>query len=822
MKNFKSVAFTAIALGTLIFPVGCVTKPAGNQMPPPDSAELKLARAVHDKDSDSAKSWVKQNISVNATESYAGRWAEPSGWSAAMWSVWHWVEDKPLCAYVMHSNGEFGQKQKDALLEHAARVGDIGRAKVFIELGANPNYTNAFGENCATLALRYFRGQYGIDENSAALPRYGDLEEVNAAVKLNVENEAAAKKHLEEIQKVVDDYKKRAEAFAKSPQESANAQLKFAKTELETALEFYKKDKGLKPEDSVPADYASAAQVYGELLDDAANKLSICEKNLRYVRFIELLKNSGANLRKLLAGKQDNSGKQDKWKGQQDKWTMDAAARRGIYSAFPLVVDGLWDGELTLIQLIGRGSEIYTKQVLPYTLPTPKEVLFMWCLNSAEFEEAQKQGRKAVEELALSMMKQARTTYWHSAQASMKLKFGGVGVNDYYADGFGWGLGGSLSGGAITSYTGATEAEKEEAFAHGANRGVELGRVLGAIELAQNGDALFEEIRADAERVNASARERNAQIYALYEELPMDGELGEKWRGIWERRTKRLYAYKKSLVDRITPVLQTEAKILEKWLGNPVTPEPANGIGYEESERQAETLYQERKRALEKIRAFLSSDFFKETPVEELIANPPHPRDADPEWYAQNCLGKIKNTQIFIDAAKAILDYGTDVNARANGTDHPALVCAYLWDKPEFEKLLLSYGADKKLALFHICERNDFDLLKKILPGIKSLADVPADALGNTILHRAVLAGRADMIPEIVKRGVPVNVQNKHDDTPLHLAAEKEDEACVVSLLSLGANVNAKDKDDRKPFQRFWNAPNPKLLKVFETAKKKN
>ncbi|MBQ7331885.1 MAG: ankyrin repeat domain-containing protein [Opitutales bacterium] len=215
-------------------------------------------------------------------------------------------------------------------------------------------------------------------------------------------------------------------------------------------------------------------------------------------------------------------------------------------------------------------------------------------------------------------------------------------------------------------------------------------------------------------------------------------------------------------------------------------------------------------------------EFDEESVPEELLANPPHPRDADPEWYAQNCLGKIKNTQIFIDAAKAILDYGTDVNARANGTDHPALVCAYLWDRPEFEKLLLSYGADKKLALFHICERNDFDLLKKILPRIKSLADVPVDALGNTILHRAVLAGRADMIPEIVKRGVPVNVQNKHADTPLHLAAEKEDEACVVSLLALGANVNAKDKGDRKPFQRFWNVPNPKLSQILKNAQKKN
>lgn len=74
-----------------------------------------------------------------------------------------------------------------------------------------------------------------------------------------------------------------------------------------------------------------------------------------------------------------------------------------------------------------------------------------------------------------------------------------------------------------------------------------------------------------------------------------------------------------------------------------------------------------------------------------------------------------------------------DVNARANGTDNPALLCALLWDKPEFVELLLSYGVDKKLALSHVCERNEFDLLKKLLPLVKSVADVPDDAAGNLI-----------------------------------------------------------------------------------------
>ena len=86
------------------------------------------------------------------------------------------------------------------------------------------------------------------------------------------------------------------------------------------------------------------------------------------------------------------------------------------------------------------------------------------------------------------------------------------------------------------------------------------------------------------------------------------------------------------------------------------------------------------------------------------------------------------------------------------------------------------------------------------------------------ILHRAVLAKRADVVELLVKHGADVNGRNRHDDAPLHLAAELEDEACVRALLACGANVNAKDKDGRKPFQRFWNQPRPALTQLFVDA----
>lgn len=707
-------------------------------------------------------------------------------------------------------------------MERAARTGDCARAEFFLGLGANPNYVNAFGENCATLALRYFRGQYGIPENENALPRYGSLEDINLALKLNFAEDAVAGKRFVAVQKALKEYKARAEAFGKSPQASPSASEEFEEKEFKTAQAFYKSTKG---ESAVPEDLVSASMIYNAMLAEASAAKDAAGKNLQYVKFVALLKAKGANLRKLLAGTQDNSGKQDDWKGQQDKWTVDPLARYAVREAFPHVADGLWDGELALIQLIGRGEEIFKGQVLPSVLPVPQEYFFERCLNNAELAAAREQGRKAVSDLIRSEMKQARTTHWSYASMGAGMVFGGVGVNDSEANISGAGLGVAVGGGSSTRYTEPSQAEKEAAYERGAREGTEIGRYFGAMELVMDGEDLLAEINAGVEAWNAIARERNAGLFALYEEFPLDGELAEKWKGLWERRVTRRAAWKKSFVSRVRQVLKEEVTRLERSLKR-ASVDNASGHGnavqsYNESEEEAENRFEEKTKKREKIKKFLASDFFKETPLEELLKNPPHPRDADPAWYVQNCLGKIKSPEVFTNAAKAFLDYGVDVNGRANGTNHPALVCAMLWEKPEFEELLLSYGADKKLALFHVCELNDFDLLKKLLPRIDSLAEVPDDARGNSILHRAVLAGRADMIPEIVKRGVAVDVRNDNEDTALHLAAEKEDKACVLALLNAGANVNARDKDGRKPFQRFWNVPSPELTKVFADALKK-
>lgn len=821
MKNFKTIVFTSIALAAFVLPMGCqvprkspprkaiaVAKPR-----PEENIDLKLLKAAHGKDLDTVKNCVKKGGNVNVKD--------PSGWSAAMWAVWHWFDDKALCAYIMHSGGSFSQHEKDNLLERAARSGDCERAAFFLRFGANPNYVNAFGENCATLALRYFRGQYGIAENDAALPRYGNIEEVNAAVKLNVEEAGFAEKRLAEVQKVAAAYKERAEMFAKSPQENAEAMAKFEARELELAQAFYREIKDLGEDAELPESTLTAAQIYSSLTSEASEAKDAAEKNLQYVKFIALLKNSGANMRVLLAGAQDDSGKQNEWKGQQDKWTMDALARRGIRDTFPHVIDGLWDGELALIQLIGRGEDVFRGQVKRYEEPITQEFLAMLYLTDYSRAMAFLGALEGLYDTIVQNALSAETYSWEGYSGS--------------------------SSGSFRKFSGNLTIRKElslrellAGMASGSAKYQDEAELRATIDFLLSGEKYLIPLNTDIARENAEKRAVYEQVFPLFEEIPLEGELLEAWQKKWIRRETAQYKLTEKMRNTMSVALKKQLAKLEERLDNvfvAYNPSPsgndsnkfmrvANGTGdmhpvaLEFNGMHEE--YEKTEADIAKIKNFLASDFFKETSLEELLANPPHPREADPEWYAQNCLGKLKDNQVFTASAKALLDYGVDVNARANGTDHPALVCAYLWDKPEFEKLLLDYGADKKLALFHICERNDFDLLKKLLPRIDSLADVPEDGFGNTILHRAILAGRADMIPEIVKRGVYVDSRNKHGDTALHLAAEREDEACIIALLKLGASVNAKDKDSRIPSQRFWSVPSPKITQIFAEAHKRD
>ena len=91
-------------------------------------------------------------------------------------------------------------------------------------------------------------------------------------------------------------------------------------------------------------------------------------------------------------------------------------------------------------------------------------------------------------------------------------------------------------------------------------------------------------------------------------------------------------------------------------------------------------------------------------------------------------------------------------------------------------------------------------------PGV--LADMEA-MFGESLIHSAASAARADVIPILVEAGSDVNSVNSYGKTPLHGAmsgnflhperASKQKDV-VAALLAAGADVNAEDEDGRTPF----------------------
>ena len=69
--------------------------------------------------------------------------------------------------------------------------------------------------------------------------------------------------------------------------------------------------------------------------------------------------------------------------------------------------------------------------------------------------------------------------------------------------------------------------------------------------------------------------------------------------------------------------------------------------------------------------------------------------------------------------------------------------------------------------------------------------------IGWTLLHLAAEYGRAALLPELVGRGLEVDVRNDYGRTPLMLACRKGHESTALALIALGADLTARDNDVR-------------------------
>jgi ankyrin repeat protein len=92
---------------------------------------------------------------------------------------------------------------------------------------------------------------------------------------------------------------------------------------------------------------------------------------------------------------------------------------------------------------------------------------------------------------------------------------------------------------------------------------------------------------------------------------------------------------------------------------------------------------------------------------------------------------------------------------------------------------------------------------------------------GQTILHDAIEYGNKKILHLLLSVGADVNAKNEKNFTPLHLAVEKNQAEIIQALLAAKASVSAKDKDGQRPIHIAANNGNQDIIKLllpYETS----